>query len=291
MRPRLAGIGHPSALLALTAAACGSGGGGRAARRRRPVTITMWTRAATQAQSERLVKAYNATHKNQVKLTVIPTDDYQPRSPPRPAPSSCPTCSPPTWSSPRSYTSQGLWLDITDRFNALPFKDKVAPAHVRSGTLERQALRGAAHARHVGAALQQGPVHQGRARPGEAAEDAEGVRRARRHDPTTSSAGDSPRHVLRRQLRRLLRLHLLAVGLGRRRRRHERRGHRRARSTTEAMAEVFALYRKLYDEGVAGAGVQGRGRARPGSAPCRAARSASCRCRRRTLGLIEDKPT
>ena len=42
-------------------------------------TITMWTRAATQTQSERFVKAYNASHKNQVKLTVIPTDNYQAR--------------------------------------------------------------------------------------------------------------------------------------------------------------------------------------------------------------------
>jgi multiple sugar transport system substrate-binding protein len=29
-------------------------------------TITMWTRAATQIASERLVKAYNASHKNKV---------------------------------------------------------------------------------------------------------------------------------------------------------------------------------------------------------------------------------
>jgi multiple sugar transport system substrate-binding protein len=36
-------------------------------------TITMWTHVATQTQSERLVKAYNASHENQVKLTVIPT--------------------------------------------------------------------------------------------------------------------------------------------------------------------------------------------------------------------------
>ena len=37
----------------------------------------MWTRAATQARSEALVNAYNATHKNQIAMTVVPTDDYQ----------------------------------------------------------------------------------------------------------------------------------------------------------------------------------------------------------------------
>ena len=41
--------------------------------------ITMWTRAATSAYSQLLVDAYNKTHKNQVKLTVIPTDSYQPK--------------------------------------------------------------------------------------------------------------------------------------------------------------------------------------------------------------------
>ena len=59
--------------------AAGSAGGNKAAGADTGATITMWTRAATQVQSERLVKQYNATHKNQVKLTVIPTDNYQAR--------------------------------------------------------------------------------------------------------------------------------------------------------------------------------------------------------------------
>jgi multiple sugar transport system substrate-binding protein len=42
-------------------------------------TITMWTRVATQDASKRLVERYNATHKNKVELTPIPTDNYQPR--------------------------------------------------------------------------------------------------------------------------------------------------------------------------------------------------------------------
>ncbi len=34
------------------------------------------------------------------------------------------------------YASQGLWVDLTDRFGALDVKDKVAPAHVKAGTWE-----------------------------------------------------------------------------------------------------------------------------------------------------------
>src|SRR5262245_9466417 len=41
--------------------------------------ITLWTRAATQARAQALVDAYNASHKNQVDLTIIPTDDYAPK--------------------------------------------------------------------------------------------------------------------------------------------------------------------------------------------------------------------
>ena len=40
-------------------------------------TLTMWTRAATEARSQALVDAYNASHQNQIELTVVPTDDYQ----------------------------------------------------------------------------------------------------------------------------------------------------------------------------------------------------------------------
>ena len=39
--------------------------------------ITLWSRAATQARADALVKAYNATHKNQIDATYVPTDDYQ----------------------------------------------------------------------------------------------------------------------------------------------------------------------------------------------------------------------
>jgi len=35
-----------------------------------------------------------------------------------------------------NYTSQGLYLDITDRIDALDFADKLAPAHMKLGTFE-----------------------------------------------------------------------------------------------------------------------------------------------------------
>ncbi|SNT22411.1 carbohydrate ABC transporter substrate-binding protein, CUT1 family [Streptosporangium subroseum] len=100
------------------------------------VTVTMWTRAATQAQSERLVAAYNKGHKNQVKMTVIPTDNYQPRIAAAAGAKQLPDIFASDVIFVPNYTSQGLFLDITDRINALPFKDKLAPSHMKLGTLD-----------------------------------------------------------------------------------------------------------------------------------------------------------
>ncbi|MER7503357.1 sugar ABC transporter substrate-binding protein [Nonomuraea pusilla] len=135
MRRRLAGLSLLG-LLTLTAAACGSGGSGAQQPADGPATITMWTRAATQAQSERLVEAYNKTHKNQVKLTVIPTDNYQPRIAAAAGAKQLPDLFAADVIFVPNYTSQGLFMDITDRVAALPFKDKLAPSHMKLGTLD-----------------------------------------------------------------------------------------------------------------------------------------------------------
>ncbi|MEV0384323.1 sugar ABC transporter substrate-binding protein [Nonomuraea sp. NPDC050643] len=139
MRRRLAGISLLG-VLTLTAAACGSGGGGGGATQPAdgPVTITMWTRAATQTQSERLVQAYNSSHKNQVKLTVIPTDNYQPRIAAAAGAKQLPDVFAADVIFVPNYTSQGLFMDVTDRIAALPYKDKLAPSHMKLGTLDNR---------------------------------------------------------------------------------------------------------------------------------------------------------
>ncbi|HMI70175.1 MAG TPA: sugar ABC transporter substrate-binding protein [Solirubrobacteraceae bacterium] len=96
----------------------------------------MWTRAATQAQSQRLVKAYNASHKNKVDLTIIPTDNYQARVAAAAGGKNLPDVFASDVIYAPNYTSKGLYLDITDRIDALPFADKLAPAHMRLGTFE-----------------------------------------------------------------------------------------------------------------------------------------------------------
>jgi multiple sugar transport system substrate-binding protein len=107
-------------------------------------TITMWTRSATEAASKRLVDRYNATHKNKVQLTAIPTDNYQPRIAAAAGARNLPDVFAADVIFMPQYTSRGLFLDITDRINALPFKDNLAPSHIELGKWEER-LYGVPH--------------------------------------------------------------------------------------------------------------------------------------------------
>ena len=134
-----------AALSLAVVAACGGGDDvvGRQARGGRPERLGRHRRddhdvdACRDADaSERLVKAYNASHKNQVKLTVIPTDNYQARVAAAAGGNNLPDLFASDVIYAPNYTSQGLYLDITDRINELPFEDRLAPAHMRLGTFE-----------------------------------------------------------------------------------------------------------------------------------------------------------
>jgi len=96
--------------------------------------LTMWTRAATQARAEPLVKAYNASHKNQVSLTVIPTDDYNTKVGTAAAANGLPDLLSGDVVFMPNWTSAGLFQDLTARINALPFKDNLAQGAIKSST-------------------------------------------------------------------------------------------------------------------------------------------------------------
>ncbi|MFE2938162.1 ABC transporter substrate-binding protein [Streptomyces sp. NPDC059255] len=119
----------------------GSGGGqGGAAARARGVddgtTLTMWTRAATRPQSEALVKAYNAHHKNKIELTVVPTDDYQAKVGAAAGSRDLPDLFASDVVFVPNYTSSRLFADLTERIDALPFADRLAQSHIKAGTYE-----------------------------------------------------------------------------------------------------------------------------------------------------------
>ena len=99
-------------------------------------TITMWTRAATETQSQLLVDAYNESHENQVDLTVIPTDDYLGRVGTAAGAGELPDVLSLDVVFVPQFTTVGAFLDITDRIAALPFADDIAPSHIEVGTLD-----------------------------------------------------------------------------------------------------------------------------------------------------------
>ncbi|MBA2813578.1 sugar ABC transporter substrate-binding protein [Streptomyces sp. KM273126] len=126
--------------------ACGSGedgsggGGGSGAANAKGVDdgakLTMWTRAATRPQSEALVKAYNASHKNKIELTVIPTDDYQAKVGAAAGSRDLPDLFASDVVFVPNYTSSALFADITERVDALPFAKHLAQSHIKAGTYE-----------------------------------------------------------------------------------------------------------------------------------------------------------
>ena len=80
----LAGIAA-AALIVPLAACGGSGKWWHCHRRRYPgqgrptigTEITLWTRSPLERQAKNVVEAYNKSHKNQVKLEIIPNDDME----------------------------------------------------------------------------------------------------------------------------------------------------------------------------------------------------------------------
>jgi multiple sugar transport system substrate-binding protein len=99
-------------------------------------TITMWSRAATETRVQSQVDAYNATHQNQVELRLVPTDEYvgvvgnAATANELPDLFSADVVFMPNW------TSQGLFLDITDRIDGLPGIENVGDAHIVASSWE-----------------------------------------------------------------------------------------------------------------------------------------------------------
>ncbi|HEX6354690.1 sugar ABC transporter substrate-binding protein [Actinophytocola sp.] len=134
------GLRTPTALLAglLVLAACQTGpstaSGDDTGSVDDGTTITMWTRAPTATFSQTLIDAYNASHKNKVELTVFPADSYQQKVGTAAGAKQLPDVLAADVVYAPNYASKGVYLDLTARVNTLPFKDTLAPAHMKTAT-------------------------------------------------------------------------------------------------------------------------------------------------------------
>ncbi len=123
-----------AAVLALTACQGGpppSSAGGTAAVDD-GTTVTMWTRSPTATFSQTLVDAYNASHKNKVKLTVFPADSYQQKVGTAAGAKQLPDLLASDVVYAPNYAANGVFMDVTERVNLLPFKASLAPAHMKA---------------------------------------------------------------------------------------------------------------------------------------------------------------
>ncbi len=127
--------------LAVILAACGSSNSGETG----PVNVapegvddgaslTLWTRAPLEKQAKQLVQAYNASHKNQVQLTVVPNDDYVAKVGVAAGAGGLPDLFAADIVYVPNWVQQGLFKDITSNINGMPFKDSINKGHLAAGT-------------------------------------------------------------------------------------------------------------------------------------------------------------
>jgi multiple sugar transport system substrate-binding protein len=118
--------------LALTLTACGSGGGsgGSSSNPDDGTQLTMWVRSATDQFSQRLVDAYNQSHKNHVALTIIPNDNYLTKVGTAAGSRSLPDILASDVVYTPNYTKQGLFQDISAEVKALPYASTIAKSHL-----------------------------------------------------------------------------------------------------------------------------------------------------------------
>ena len=91
--------------------------------------ITFWSRATNQTQLTALVDAWNETHETQIKLTLIPWDDFFSKLGLAMATGTPPDIAAIEVGHFTKYAAEGQMLDITDKAKALPYFKHFIPAH------------------------------------------------------------------------------------------------------------------------------------------------------------------
>jgi ABC-type sugar transport system, periplasmic component len=99
-------------------------------------TLTLWTRAPLEKQAKLLVAAYNASHKNQIELTVVPNDDYVAKVGAAAGSGGLPDLFAADIVYVPNWVKQGLFQDLSANIDALPYKDSINKGHLSAGTAD-----------------------------------------------------------------------------------------------------------------------------------------------------------
>ncbi|HWS35394.1 MAG TPA: sugar ABC transporter substrate-binding protein [Actinoplanes sp.] len=98
--------------------------------------LELWTRAPLELQANALVDAYNKAHKNQVKLTIVPNDDYVAKVGAAAGAGGLPDLFAADIVYVPNWTEAGLFYDLTEPLGKLPYADKINKGHLDAGTYE-----------------------------------------------------------------------------------------------------------------------------------------------------------
>lgn len=138
----LAGIAA-AALIVPLAACGGSGNGGTATAEGIPAKgtddgteITLWTRSPLERQAKNVVEAYNKSHKNQVKLEIIPNDDMAGKVGGASQTDSLPDILAGDVVRIPYWASEGIFTDITKQIDGLDNKADLQQGHIEAGTVD-----------------------------------------------------------------------------------------------------------------------------------------------------------
>lgn len=138
----LAGIAD-AALIVPLAACGGSGNGGTATAEGIPAKgtddgteITLWTRSPLERQAKNVVEAYNKSHKNQVKLEIIPNDDMEGKVGGASQTDSLPDILAGDVVRIPYWASEGIFTDITKQIDGLDNKADLQQGHIEAGTVD-----------------------------------------------------------------------------------------------------------------------------------------------------------
>ncbi len=113
----------------LLAGCTGGGGSGSGSGADNGSKLTMWVRHTDGEPVQKLVDLYNKSHKNQIKLTIIPGDSFQQKVGAAAGSKSLPDILGADVVYSPNYVAQGIYRDITAVADALPFKDSLSQAH------------------------------------------------------------------------------------------------------------------------------------------------------------------
>ena len=100
--------------------------------------LSFWIRASDAGFVEPMVKAWNATHKMPVVLTVIPNDDFVTKFGTAVAGGAAPDVVAIDLVFVPTFSKAGQLSDISAEAKALPFADKLSPSHVRLAMYDKK---------------------------------------------------------------------------------------------------------------------------------------------------------